>query len=70
VRLDEYDVFSLIIYQMKNQKIAYIFAGLSVLGWSTVATAFKLALKYQSPESLLFLVIIDFFYNFPCFCTN
>ncbi|TAL71085.1 MAG: DMT family transporter [Bacteroidetes bacterium] len=38
---------------MKNQNKAYIFALLSVLCWSTVATAFKIALKYQDFVQLL-----------------
>jgi drug/metabolite transporter (DMT)-like permease len=32
---------------------AYLFAGLAILGWSTISTAFKLALRYQSPVQLL-----------------
>ncbi len=38
---------------MKNQRRAYLFAGLTVLCWSTVATAFKFGLLYQDPFSLL-----------------
>jgi drug/metabolite transporter (DMT)-like permease len=38
---------------MKNQSKAYIFAVLSVLCWSTVATAFKIALNYQDYIHLL-----------------
>ncbi len=37
----------------KNQTKAYLFALLSVLCWSTVATAFKIALKIFSPAGLL-----------------
>jgi len=56
---------------MTNQKKAYIFAGLSILFWSTVATAFKFALKgldyiqvlfissYVALFSLLFIIIIQ-----------
>jgi len=33
---------------------AIFFAGLAILMWSTVATAFKLALRYQTPYQLLF----------------
>ena len=38
----------------KNSRKSYIFAGLTVLMWSTVATAFKLGLDYLSPANLLF----------------
>ena len=38
---------------MKNEPKAYIFAGLTILCWSTVATAFKFGLRYQGPFSLL-----------------
>jgi len=38
---------------MKKQSKAYLFAGISILFWSTVATAFKFALQYQSPFELL-----------------
>ena len=38
---------------MKNQKKAYFFAGLSILCWSTIASAFKIALKYQDNFQLL-----------------
>ncbi len=38
---------------MKNQPRAYLFAGLTILCWSTVATAFKFGLRYQDPFSLL-----------------
>ncbi|MCX6232480.1 MAG: DMT family transporter [Bacteroidetes bacterium] len=40
---------------MTNQKKAYLFAILSVLCWSTVATAFKLALQHCDFLQLLFL---------------
>ena len=39
---------------MKNQRKAYIYALLSVLLWSTVATAFKISLNYVSFLQLLF----------------
>ncbi|WP_369994476.1 DMT family transporter [Winogradskyella sp.] len=39
---------------MKNQKMAYVYAIMAVLIWSTVATAFKLALKYLDFLQLLF----------------
>ncbi|OGU12945.1 MAG: hypothetical protein A2X61_09160 [Ignavibacteria bacterium GWB2_35_12] len=40
---------------MESQSKAYIFAILSVLCWSTVATAFKIALKYQDYIHLLLI---------------
>lgn len=49
---------------MKNQKTAIALALLAVLLWSTVATAFKLALKEFSPFQLIFvasLVSLVFF---------
>ena len=39
---------------MTNQAKAYIFALVSVLLWSTVASAFKISLRYLSPVELLF----------------
>lgn len=39
---------------MQNQRKAYIFAVLSVLCWSTVATAFKIALRELNYNELLF----------------
>lgn len=39
---------------MPNQTKAYIFALISVLLWSTVASAFKISLRYLSPVELLF----------------
>ncbi len=39
---------------METQKKAYIFALLSVLLWSTVASAFKVTLRYLDPIQLLF----------------
>lgn len=38
---------------MENQKKAYLFALLSVLLWSTVASAFKITLRYLDPIQLL-----------------
>jgi drug/metabolite transporter (DMT)-like permease len=32
---------------------AYFFAGMAILFWSTISTAFKLSLRYQSPAQLL-----------------
>jgi len=39
----------------KNNKIALISAGIVLLLWSSVATAFKIALEYLKPFELLFL---------------
>ena len=39
----------------RNQKSAYIYGGLAILLWSTVATAFKFALKELNVTSLLFI---------------
>lgn len=39
---------------MKNQKIAYIFAGFVILFWGTSATAFKIGLQYFNFIQLLF----------------
>lgn len=36
-----------------NQLRSYLFAGLSILGWSTISTAFKLSLVHLSPLGLL-----------------
>ncbi|MBD3367205.1 MAG: EamA family transporter [Candidatus Eisenbacteria bacterium] len=38
---------------MSDQGRAYVYAGATVLMWSTVASAFKIALRYQSPLELL-----------------
>ena len=37
-----------------NQNKAYLFAGIAIFFWSTVATAFKLALEYLEPIQLVF----------------
>jgi len=39
---------------MKNQKIAYLYALGTVLFWSTIASAFKISLRYLDVISLLF----------------
>ncbi|HCO12391.1 MAG TPA: EamA family transporter, partial [Desulfonauticus sp.] len=39
---------------MVNQKKAYFFGLLTVFIWSTVASAFKLSLRYLTPLQLLF----------------
>ena len=49
-----------------SQKKAYLFAGIAIFFWSTVATAFKLALEHLEPIQLvfystLFSVIVLFF---------
>jgi len=38
---------------LKNQKKAYIYGLATVLLWSTVASAFKLSLRYLDPVQLL-----------------
>ena len=43
---------------MKNQRIAVALALLSVLLWSTVATAFKIALFGLSPFQLIFVACV------------
>ncbi len=37
----------------KNQQKAYIYAGLAIFFWSTVATVFKIALQYLDPLNLV-----------------
>lgn len=44
--------------QSKNNKIALLSAGIVLLLWSSVATAFKIALRYLQPFELLFLATI------------
>ena len=39
---------------MSNQTKAYIFAGCSIIAWSTISTAFKLSLQFLTPIGLLF----------------
>lgn len=43
---------------MHNQSKAYFFAALTILSWSTVATAFKFGLKYQEPSQLLTIAAV------------
>jgi len=38
-----------------NQKKAYIYAALAIFFWSTVATAFKMALQYMNPAMLVMI---------------
>jgi len=40
---------------MKNHTMSYIYAGFAILAWSSVSTAFKLALVHLSPVGLLLL---------------
>ncbi len=44
---------------MKNQKLAYFYIGSAVFLWSTVASAFKIALRYLSPLELLFIASVS-----------
>lgn len=39
---------------MKTQTQAYVYAGVTVLFWSTVATAFKLSLRHVNADALVF----------------
>ena len=39
---------------MQNQTQAYLYAAVTVLFWSTVATAFKLSLRHVGPDVLVF----------------
>lgn len=43
---------------MTNSRKSYIFAGLAVFFWSTIATAFKLALKDLSPVQLVLIASV------------
>lgn len=43
---------------MKNEKKATTFALITVLFWSTVATAFKIGLREQSPAQLIYIASI------------
>lgn len=43
---------------MTNQAKAYLFAGITILFWSTVATVFKLALETQSSQQVLLLACL------------
>ena len=40
---------------MKNSRLSYIYAGLTILAWSTVSTSFKLSLQALTPLGLLFI---------------
>ena len=39
---------------LKNQNKAYVFAGIAIFFWSTVASAFKLSLEHLEPIQLVF----------------
>ena len=39
---------------MKSQSLAYKYGLIAIFFWSTVATAFKIALEYLNPISLVF----------------
>ncbi|MDX1565627.1 MAG: DMT family transporter, partial [Phycisphaeraceae bacterium] len=43
---------------MKNQRLAMTYGLATVLCWSTVASAFKLSLRYLSPVELLFYAVL------------
>ena len=49
---------------IKNQKKAYAFALISILFWSTSASAFKISLKYTDEVTLL---LISSFISSLCF---
>lgn len=46
---------------VKNNKTALVSAGIVLLLWSSVATAFKIALRYLEPFELLFLSVLTSF---------
>ncbi len=52
---------------MKRQTKAYLFALSAVFFWSTVATAFKLALRFYTPLQLIFLSAFVSFIIFALF---
>ena len=47
-----------------NQKRAYIYAALAIFFWSTVATAFKIALRYMNPAMLVMIASVTSFLVF------
>jgi len=47
--------------QINNQKTAYVLAGFAIFFWSTVATAFKIALRHLSPSMLVLLASLSAF---------
>ncbi len=51
--------------KVKNQNRSYFYAGLSILFWATVASAFKLGLRYFDFISLLFFSVLT---SFICLC--
>lgn len=57
--------FRLFIIGIQIQKLAYRYALIAILLWSTVATAFKISLQYLSPEELvLFSSLVSTFVLF------
>ncbi len=46
---------------MNDQKRAYIYAGLAIFFWSTVATAFKIGLRYLNPQLLVMYACLTSF---------
>ena len=44
---------------MKSQNLAYKYALIAIFFWSTVATAFKIALTYLNPITLVFFASIS-----------
>ena len=46
---------------MSKQNKAYLYAGASILAWSTISTAFKLTLQYLTPVGLLFFASLTAF---------
>lgn len=50
------------IFLQKNQTLAYKYALISVLLWSSVATAFKISLQHMRPIELLFYASLSSFF--------
>jgi drug/metabolite transporter (DMT)-like permease len=45
--------------RLSKQQIAYLYAGASILAWSSISTAFKLSLQQLCPVGLLFIASIS-----------
>jgi len=59
-KVREFDYNEVPMDTAKNQKTAYLYAAVAVFLWSTVATAFKLTLRYTAyPELLLMSVFFS-----------
>lgn len=43
---------------MKSSNLAYVYGMAAVFLWSTVATAFKIALSYYTPLQLVFVAVL------------